>query len=288
MKVFISWSKDRSRGAAVALQEFLGVVLQQVQPWVSASDIDAGARWSAEIAAALSASKVGILCVTPENQHEPWLQFEAGALAKTLEGTFVCPYLIGMKKSDLAKSPLTQFQAKEANREDTWSLLQTINRALKEQAVGDDPLRRLFDAFWPELERKLAALPPVHSPPKRSADDMTAEILELVRGLSRQRPATSDGFVPIPTPAELELEIYRQERAQRVSVAAAEMHAAFPAISLDRARKLAAKIPIRKFEEFKEDLRRVAAQGPHEGADSEFLAKWHTPPRIFVSSSTAG
>ena len=48
-----------------------------------------------EIAKALDETKFGVFCVTPENQGEPWLNFEAGALSKTVtERTYVCAYLI--------------------------------------------------------------------------------------------------------------------------------------------------------------------------------------------------
>src|SRR5215470_12920914 len=88
--VFLSWSKDRSKAVAQALSEWLPDVIQEIQPWISTS-IPAGARWGKDIAAALATIKLGIICVTYENQHEPWLLFEAGALAKTLDdNTYVC------------------------------------------------------------------------------------------------------------------------------------------------------------------------------------------------------
>src|SRR5262245_9938616 len=98
-------------------------MIQSIEPWMSAVDIGAGARWSGEVARSLAASKVGIICVTPQNQTEPWLNFEAGALAKALEGALVCPYLIGMRTSDLKGGPLTQFQAKVADATGTWELV---------------------------------------------------------------------------------------------------------------------------------------------------------------------
>ena len=101
MKVFISWSGDRSRQVAEALRDWLPQVLQFVEPWLSARDIDKGARWGAEVASELSASQFGILCVTPENQSAPWLLFEAGALSKQVEQSRVTPYLFKIRPSDL-------------------------------------------------------------------------------------------------------------------------------------------------------------------------------------------
>jgi TIR domain len=93
MKIFLSWSGARSNFLAQALRGWLPRVIQSVKPWMSDEDISAGSRWLNEVSSELSESKLGIICVTPENQSNPWLLFEAGALSKTLEQTHVCPFL---------------------------------------------------------------------------------------------------------------------------------------------------------------------------------------------------
>ena len=52
MKVFISWSGERSRLVATALHQWLPLVINDVDPFIS-SDIDAGACWQSEVAAGL-------------------------------------------------------------------------------------------------------------------------------------------------------------------------------------------------------------------------------------------
>jgi hypothetical protein len=129
MKVFLSWSGERSRRVAEALRDWLPDIIQSIKPWMSATDIEAGSRWSRELWDQLAETQVGILCLTTSNQQSPWMLFEAGALAKSLANTFVCPYLIGMDQNDIKPGPLVQFQTKRADENGTWELLKTLNRA---------------------------------------------------------------------------------------------------------------------------------------------------------------
>ena len=91
-------------------------MLPYVQPWLSQSNIPAGERWAQEVAKELESSNFGIICVTPENLGSPWILFEAGALAKSLQGAKVIPLLYGLEFSDVT-GPLAQFQAKKLGKE---------------------------------------------------------------------------------------------------------------------------------------------------------------------------
>src|SRR5436309_1943241 len=92
MKVFLSWSGDRSRQMAAALRDWLPGVRQSMEPWLSVEDTPLGSRWASDIARVLQDVDVGILCLIPENLNSPWLLYEAGALSKRLEGSLLCPY----------------------------------------------------------------------------------------------------------------------------------------------------------------------------------------------------
>ena len=188
MKVFISWSGEKSRTVASKLRDWLPDVIQYVEPWMSKADIGAGARWGSELDNALENTKFGIICLTMSNPNAPWILFEAGALAKTIEKTFVCPYLIDLKPGDIPEGPLTRFQTKNADREGTLEILQTINGVAEKGALTEERLSRAFERSWPELENTLQNLPeeegaPVH---RASGDEMLNEILVTVRELSRR------------------------------------------------------------------------------------------------------
>lgn len=190
MKVYISWSGDKSRAVARALREFIPTVLQAVETFSSTDDIEPGTRWSSELQSTLTTIDVGLLCVTEDNMRSPWMAFEAGALSRVTP--FVVPILVGLSPSDLLP-PLTQFQALTLSRADMYQLLRLLNGRL-DRALPDDTFERLFDHLWPLLERQVQSLPnaelqdEVRSPPNtqrvRTDHEILTEILELVRKLS--------------------------------------------------------------------------------------------------------
>ena len=186
MKVFISWSGKRSQALANMLRDWLPNVIQAIKPWMSDVDIDKGSRWSKDIAFQLEESKVGIICLTPENLEAPWILFEAGALSKSLEKSYVCPFLFKIDPSDI-KGPLVQFQATKANKNDTQKLLHTINQALEGEAIPKEKLDEAFEVWWPKFEQNLENIPDIETikEPKRSDREILEEILELVRTQTR-------------------------------------------------------------------------------------------------------
>lgn len=151
LKIFVSWSGERSRMIAGILSDWMPRVIQSVQPWMSDVSIAKGEAWSKEIGSALASQEVGVFCITPENYSAPWLIFEAGALASYAN---VCPLLFGMTPDEL-DGPLTQFQATVFKKDDFYQLLQVINDLQKENKLRDPVLKDVFERFWPELEESV-------------------------------------------------------------------------------------------------------------------------------------
>ena len=60
MKVFLSWSGDRSKAVAEELGSWLARVIQAVEPWIS-SGMEKGVRWQGEVADRLEEAKIGIV-----------------------------------------------------------------------------------------------------------------------------------------------------------------------------------------------------------------------------------
>jgi hypothetical protein len=103
IKVFISWSGIRSRKIARAIHDWLPYTIQIAEPWMS-DDIQPGARWNAELFQRLIEANVCLVCVTPENADSRWLNFEAGAIARSVEESRVVPILYGLSARELGYS----------------------------------------------------------------------------------------------------------------------------------------------------------------------------------------
>jgi len=181
VKVFISWSGERSKLLAIALREWLQPILQSVEVWMSEADIDAGDRWGQEVARELSSCNFGIICVTPENLGASWLLFEAGALAKSLEGSKVIPLLFELELRDIS-GPLAQFQAKKFDQAGLSEVANSINKTLP-TAIADGIVKSLLDAMWPSIKQKIDAVPKRagHAKSSRNQADILEELVAGVR-----------------------------------------------------------------------------------------------------------
>lgn len=183
--VFISWSGPRSEHAAKAFYELLPMIVPTAQPWLSAADIDKGTQWRQEIGVALNVMKAGIICLTPDNLTSPWLLFEAGALSKALDAkSYVWTYLLAGLEHGYLKDPLAMFQSTKPESEDTRKLIHDIQKSL-DPSVPEARLNKLFDKFWPDLDKELkaAAAMPGPKPRQPESNEMLSQILEGVRSL---------------------------------------------------------------------------------------------------------
>lgn len=189
MKVFISWSGDRSKLVAELLDDWIQCVIQAVDPWMSSKDIDRGALWFTEISDQLANTSIGIVCLTKENKNKPWILFESGALAKGLTSNRVCTFLIDLEPTDL-ENPLAQFNHTFPTRDSIWELVRTINLTSKEHALKESILSRVFDTYWPQFEESfekiIKSTPESTSSPKRKGDDIMLDVLSTVRMLDRR------------------------------------------------------------------------------------------------------
>ncbi|MBQ7781782.1 MAG: toll/interleukin-1 receptor domain-containing protein [Lachnospiraceae bacterium] len=148
MKVFVSWSGDFSRKIAETLKKWIPCIVQSVDVFFSPEDIEKGNNWEKILSSELAECKFGIICLTSENTNAPWLNFEAGAIAKTLDSK-VAALMINIKPSDI-RGPLSLYQATKLEKDDFYQLIESINKTLDEPRE-DKVLKNAFDAMWPHL-----------------------------------------------------------------------------------------------------------------------------------------
>ncbi|MEX3646540.1 hypothetical protein [Mycolicibacterium porcinum] len=190
MKIFISWSGHAAHEMADFLEVWLVKVIQALQPFVSSS-IESGSRWDAAIASALEETSEGIVVVTSRNQNEPWLNFEAGALAKATDASRVRPLLIDLTPTDF-NGPISSFQATSAaDKAGVFKMLKEINDRC-DRKLADAILQQTFEREWPDFETKLGEVIELEKasgderPPGRGTPEVVAEILERVRVIERE------------------------------------------------------------------------------------------------------
>lgn len=183
-KIFISWSGELSKSLGEAIRKWIPKVLQSVKPYFTPDDIEKGSRWAKEISHELESSQLGIICLTSDNQHNPWILFEAGALSKNLEESKICPILFNMDTTELT-GPLAAFQATKFSKDDVKKLLVSINNSCSETKLDEKSLEETFEMWWPQLEKSITEIldneKNASKPKKRSEREIMEEILELTR-----------------------------------------------------------------------------------------------------------
>lgn len=189
MKVFMSWSGQRSKLTAELLHGWIKCVIQAAQPWISSKGIERGAMWFSEINNELKDTTIGIVCLTQENKNAPWILFEAGALTKGLASNRVCTFLVDLEPADL-QPPLGQFNHTFPTRDSMWSLVTTLNNGLDGNRLDIVVLERVFNTYWPQFEtdfkRILDSVPQETVVVPREEKDILGEILEITRNMSKR------------------------------------------------------------------------------------------------------
>ena len=191
MKVFISWSGNYSREIAIFLKGWLQQVLQSSNPWVSDQDIHSGSRWFIELSNNLDSTSVGIICLTKDNIEKPWIMFEAGALAKDMERSMVCSFLIDLKSEDIpATNPLSQFQHTVPTKESILHLIRTINN-YSDKKLEENILEKIFQVYWSIFETKYSEILATmkneekkREEKKGSKDTLSAESVDVLTEVS--------------------------------------------------------------------------------------------------------
>jgi hypothetical protein len=158
MKILLSWSGSQSKAVAAALRQWLPTVIPGVDPWMSQEDISKGRSWFISLLDALSDVRACVICVTPQNVHAPWIHFEAGAIACKKDDAHVFSYLVGVPSNLVSATPLGQYQWTLCDKDDTWRLVKSVNKALGGEAHDEGLLETQFKQKWRQLKQRVEAV----------------------------------------------------------------------------------------------------------------------------------
>lgn len=186
MRLFISWSGERSKKIGELLVDLIGGTIQRIEPWMS-TEMDRGTIWFNELGSELRDVADGIVCLTRENLTAPWILFEAGALARGLTSQRVYTFLIDLEPKDISP-PLSQFNHTPAVKGDIFRLLKTLNSRLKDDALQDKILEREFELHWPFFEKGMNDIIKKTSAgalPQKKEKDILLEIQSSIRGIEQ-------------------------------------------------------------------------------------------------------
>ncbi|WP_282818633.1 TIR domain-containing protein [Curtobacterium flaccumfaciens] len=189
MRVFISWSGPAERRVAEALRGAIETVSAgKARPFVSSQDIAKGKRGLAVIAETLEASDFGIVIVSKQNQHAPWLNFESGAMARALKSP-VATILLDLKTSDVT-GPIAQFQATIFSDDDDMRELFLQIALTADENMPSKTVDHLFAAEWADVK---ASWKPSKAnetiEPSRGVDDMLGELVTRLRRVEDRLPS---------------------------------------------------------------------------------------------------
>lgn len=187
MKIFISWSGESSKNVAEALKIWIPCFFESAEVFFSPEDIEKGQNWSKRLTEELADCNYGIVCLTSENKNAPWINFEAGAIAKAFDSK-VTALLVDAKPSDI-QGPLSMFQATKLVQDDIYQLIKSINNSM-EHPRSEDTLSNLFNALWGKMEENfdhivagISATQELEEQPEQN--EILESILQTVREQSR-------------------------------------------------------------------------------------------------------
>ncbi len=188
MKVFLSWSGERSRQAAEVFEDYLPKIFPNCEVFHS-PEIEKGAEWFSEIMEGLRESNVGVIFLTKENISSDWVLFETGAMAIGLgdEESRACPFLLDYKTTDVS-GPIAELELTENSKEDIRRLIETINNFSKSGYSSQD-LEEVFETWWPKIEEGLNSIEEMtdeeRDEEERDSHEMLEEVLRRVRNLDK-------------------------------------------------------------------------------------------------------
>ena len=135
----------------------------------------------------LASIVTGLFLITDENTTNPWMLFEAGAIALDRQQSRqrVCVLLFGVTVAALP-GPYRDYQVTQFEEKDMLRLVVDINNSLGQYAMKEDLLRQHFKTYWPDLHNNVMGI--LQSVNQSAKHVKPAGIIEPSCGIDRVVP----------------------------------------------------------------------------------------------------
>lgn len=176
-KFFLSHFNEDRLIAEIVANILRRVTLNQIQPWFSSDESDAGGLrpgmiWFNAILEKIEKSKAVIAILTPNSISRPWIYFETG-IGQTLPDCEIIPICIGIDKNEVYP-PLGLYQCYQLNN--YRSLKEFICKLLSKFKIHFDE-----EVFKPLLEESLTKLLQIEFTKSTTKDPVLTEVLENLK-----------------------------------------------------------------------------------------------------------
>jgi hypothetical protein len=118
-------------------------------------DIQPGSYWNTVLLSELSTANICLVCVTPENKDSRWLNFEAGAIARSIDEAKVVPVLHQISVRELGY-PLALFQCRQLDETGMLGIVRTLAQFDNRSAMQESVLLDAFNDTWPGLAAEVS------------------------------------------------------------------------------------------------------------------------------------
>jgi hypothetical protein len=186
MRVFLSWSGERSRQLGEAISKWLPYVHPRAEVFFS-PDIEKGVRWDPEIEDQLRNASFCIVCLTGQAMQSPWINFETGAISQLGEAR-IASILFELTQAEVS-GPLERFQLVDFLPNEMHKLMISLNNASGAERLRDGILDHAFCREWPDLKKKIDSIlqsSPSEQPPKLTGERIADETLLNTREILKQ------------------------------------------------------------------------------------------------------
>jgi hypothetical protein len=157
MQVYISWSGQRSYRFALLIRNLLRKVIPELEVWVSSEDIQDGARWSSDLIEILNQVTFCLICANPSNQLSPWLQYELGAIAMSVD-RYAIRVLLHELTSYSIKGPLSLYDSVQVTKNEFQKLFEDLLANFTRIRLPRFDMVANLDQHWPSFQQDFSEI----------------------------------------------------------------------------------------------------------------------------------